>query len=393
MSGDRTLEDEFSDEMTVPTSGTGFVAKDLLGGDLAPSRLVRDPYPNFHGIVVDPDTNLVVMSDSNSKSLLVYDRASGDSSDGVTRPLRQIAGPATGLMFIAGVILDVVRQEIYTVANDIGDRITVFSSDAHGNVRPKRVLNVPHQAWGISLNPSRDEIAVTVEKSNMVVIYRREAKGGEAPLRIIRGAKTELEDPHGVYFDQINNEIIVANHGNKATGREYLSNWKDSFFRLDFTPEPYTGGHFYPPSITVHQGTARGDTEPLRIIQGSQTRLNWPMGLDVDPVHDEIAIANNGNNSVLIFRRTDEGDVAPVRMIHGAGIDHPVGVAIDSKNDEIWVTNYNNHSAVVFPRTANGNVAPRRIIRNAPVGTPTGGFGNPGAIAYDSRREEILVPS
>ena len=47
----------------------------------------------------------------------------------------------------------------------------------------------------------------------------------------------------------------------------------------------------------------------------------------------------------------------------------------------------------MFARTANGDVAPKRIVRNAPAGSPTVGFGNPGAVAYDSKRDEILVPN
>ena len=84
-----------------------------------------------------------------------------------------------------------------------------------------------------------------------------------------------------------------------------------------------------------------------------------------------------------------------MRMIAGdrTGILGPVGVAIDWQNDELWVTNYRDHSAVVFARTAEGNVAPKRILRNAPLGTPAVGFGNPGAVAYDSKRKEILVPN
>ncbi len=70
-----------------------------------------------------------------------------------------------------------------------------------------------------------------------------------------------------------------------------------------------------------------------------------------------------------------------------------MGVTFDTKNDELWVTNYRDHSALVFPRTATGNVAPRRVVRNAPAGAPAVGFGNPGAIAYDTRRGEILVPN
>jgi DNA-binding beta-propeller fold protein YncE len=119
------------------------------------------------------------------------------------------------------------------------------------------------------------------------------------------------------------------------------------------------------------------------------------MGVDVDTKHDEIAVANNGDSSVLVFSRTAAGDAAPVRILRGArtGIDQPMGVAIDAVNDELWVSNYNDHTALVFGRTAAGNVAPKRVIRNAPAGAPTGGFGNPGAVAYDTKRGEILVPN
>ena len=82
-------------------------------------------------------------------------------------------------------------------------------------------------------------------------------------------------------------------------------------------------------------------------------------------------------------------------MLKGAktGIHGPMGVTIDAKNDELWVANYGDHTALVFPRTASGDVAPKRIVRNAPAGSPTVGFGNPGAIAYDSKRDELLVPN
>jgi hypothetical protein len=52
-----------------------------------------------------------------------------------------------------------------------------------------------------------------------------------------------------------------------------------------------------------------------------------------------------------------------------------------------------NHRATVYPRTANGDVAPKRVIRSAPADKLAQAIGNPGGVAYDSRREEILVPN
>jgi DNA-binding beta-propeller fold protein YncE len=119
------------------------------------------------------------------------------------------------------------------------------------------------------------------------------------------------------------------------------------------------------------------------------------MAIQVDTEHDEITVANSGDSSIRVFDRAGRGDAAPVRVLKGArtGIRGPMGVTIDLKNDELWVANYGDHTALVFARTAAGNVAPKRIVRNAPEGSPTVGFGNPGAVAYDSTRDEILVPN
>jgi DNA-binding beta-propeller fold protein YncE len=117
------------------------------------------------------------------------------------------------------------------------------------------------------------------------------------------------------------------------------------------------------------------------------------MGVAVDEVNNEIIVANNGDSSILVFPRTANGDVPPKRVIRGplTGVKGPMGVAISK--DEIYVANFGDHTALVFPRLAGGNVRPRRIIRNAPAGRETSGFGNPYSVAYDTKRQEILVPN
>jgi DNA-binding beta-propeller fold protein YncE len=363
---------------------------DPMGGELPPIRMVSDPYPTFNGISLDPANNRVAMSDENRKSVLVYDRTGGDKSAAVTSPLRQILGPKSQIGYIAGIMFDPAHREIYAVNNDLDDRIVVFDEDARGDVTPKRRLFVPHQAWGLSLNPAADQFAISVQQLSMVAFYRREAAGLEAPLRIIEGTDTGLADPHGIHWDVKNHELIVANHGNSSVIASY-----SAYDAAVSTKALSAGGHFLPPSVTIFDDSAKGNAKPVRIIQGPRTHLNWPMGVDLDDQHDEIAVADNGDNSVVIFRRSDSGDAVPLRVIRGprTGISSPMGVAVDAKNDEIWVANYGDHTAAVYARTANGNVAPKRIIRNAPEGTPTGGFGNPYAVAYDSKRDQLLVPN
>ena len=359
---------------------------------LPPVRYVVDPYPTFNGIALDARNHRVLLSDENRKSLLGYDVSAGGTSPNVTRPMWQIIGPQTEVGFISGVEVDPDRREIYAANNDVEDRVVVFDYGSNGDLKPKRQLYVPHQSWGLSLNRSRGELAISVQQLSMIAIYRRDAKGMDAPLRIIKGSHTNMADPHGIRWDADHHEIVVANHGNSTEIVPYSA--YDAQTSAPATKDLF-GGKFVPPSIDVFDEAASGDAKPVRTIEGSNTKLNWPMGIDLDAAHEEIAVANNGDNSILIFRRTAQGNVAPVRTIRGpkTGISNPMGVAIDPERNELWVANYGDHTALVFARDAAGDVAPKRIIRNAPAGTPTGGFGNPYAVAYDSKRDQLLVPN
>jgi DNA-binding beta-propeller fold protein YncE len=367
--------------------------------DLPPVRMVVDPYPSFNGVVVDPASDLVMMSDTNRKSLLLYPRLAGSpTSTEPATPVQQIMGPQTGVGFVAGVAMDPVHRELFTVNNDVEDRMVVFDYDARGNAKPKRLLYVPHQSWGIAFNRKRDEIALSVQTPNMFVVFKRDAQKLDAPIRSVRGPRTEMADPHGIYFDETHNEVFVANHGNFRPG-ELITSYtaydaRES--RQERTGNAFSEtarGRFVPSSLTVYDGDAKGDVAPLRTISGPLSQIDWPMGVAVDEASDEIFVANNGDSSVLVFARTASGNVQPKRVIRGpaTGIKGPMGVAI--AKDEIWVANFGTHTALVFPRLAAGNVAPRRILRNAPAGKETSGFGNPYAVAYDTKRKEILVPN
>ena len=159
-----------------------------LGGDIIPVRQVADPYPVFNGIAIDPVNDVVAMSDVNRKSLLNYNRTA--ESGGITPPRRQVFGPLTNIGFVAGVLLDPQRREVYAVNNDIEDTMVVLPYDAQGNAEPSRILSIPHQAWGLAMSRSRDQIAITVELQEAVVIYKRDARNVTPPVRYIRGANT-----------------------------------------------------------------------------------------------------------------------------------------------------------------------------------------------------------
>jgi DNA-binding beta-propeller fold protein YncE len=123
--------------------------------------------------------------------------------------------------------------------------------------------------------------------------------------------------------------------------------------------------------------------------------LNWPAAMYMDPDRGDLYVANDMDDSILVFRATDTGNVAPTRIIKGSktGLKNPTGVFVDNQNREVWVSNMGNHSATAYPITANGDAAPLRTIRSAPAGKVSLSIGNPGAVTYDTKREQILVPN
>ena len=360
--------------------------KEAIGGDIRPVRSVYDPHPVYNGMAVDSQNGMVVMSDQNNGGILVYDVRSGSQERTTTTPKTHITN-AGG--FMAGVTVDPVNREIY-IANNDGGGLSVWSYDwTVQRPRALRELSAPHQAWGVSLDLKRDEIAVTSQQYQGISIYERTAKDADRPIRTIRGDKTMMADPHGVYLDGTRDEVVVANHGSWTEMRSYSADGPPLLVG------EYIPGRFEQPSIRVYKASADGNVAPIRSIQGKNSQLAWPMSLDVHEQSGELAVANYGSHEILVYSGSSKGDVAPMRKLGGdkTGISGPVGVSFDEKSNEIWVANYGDHSAVVFDAKASGNVAPKRIVRNAPAGTPTTGFTNASAAAYDSKRDQLLVPN
>ena len=377
-----------------------------LGGNVVPLRHVHDPYPVFTDIAVDPDANVLAVTDENLFSLRTYDRDL--SSNLVADPRTVVTGTKTGVDFICGVALDSLNRQIFAANNDTDSDVVVFNYDAQGNVPPVRSLRTASAGtWGVALDLTNNEMAVTVQHINKVEVYRREAKDDDKPLRIIQGQETGLSDPHGIFVDARNNELFVANHDSYhevLTGESERNADAATIARGTFEPgaQPRatlnlrpSKGRFVDPAITIYARNAQGNAIPRRVIRGPKTELSLPMKIFVDTVHNELFVANSGTNSILVFSRTANGDAAPIRKIQGpgTGLRKPVGLFVDTKNDEVWATNPEEHSATVYRRTAQGNAAPLRTLRGAPQGTPATGIGNPGGIAYDPLREQILVPN
>ena len=345
----------------------------------APLRFIKDPNPSFSGVAVDSDHNMLVVTDENLFQILEYDYHENTPTKArFSEPKRVISGTSTRAEMMCGVYIDPKTREIYVMNNDTQSYIPVFAPDQKGNVAPERYL-AGTRGFGIAADEERGLLYMT-NQSGTISVFPKQYTTETKPLRRIEGNNTLLEDPHGITLDTKNKLIYVSNFGNAdlkaADGRGRY-------------------GKFEAPSITVYPLDGEGDVKPIRRIQGSKTLMNWPSHIVLHVGRQELFVANDADSSMLVFKATDQGDVAPIRVVKGpkTGLKHPPGIALDEKLNEIYVANMGNSSVTVFPVTADGNVAPTRTVRGGPPDAVGLNIGNPGAVGYDSKREQILVPN
>ncbi|OFV98920.1 MAG: hypothetical protein A3H28_01985 [Acidobacteria bacterium RIFCSPLOWO2_02_FULL_61_28] len=176
-----------------------------------------------------------------------------------------------------------------------------------------------------------------------IAAFARLAKGGATPNRLVAGQDTKLSRTmHDIRYDAANDEFLVTNPFAQA--------------------------------ILIFAGGADGNQPPARIIQGPSTRIGDPDRLDVDPAHDEIIIPNE--TAILVFSRKASGNAAPLRVIEGPDtmLRRATSAAVDPVHNLIIVgLNQGGRrgtpgALLIFNRTDNGNVKPRAVIRGPKSG-------------------------
>jgi hypothetical protein len=165
-----------------------------------------------------------------------------------------------------------------------------------------------------------------------IAVFARLADKNAQPVRKIEGQKTLLgRTMHGLTYDEIHDEFSVPQQFAQA--------------------------------ILTFAGGANGETAPLRVIQGSMTRLEAPDRVVVDAVNDEIYVPEGDH--VLVFDRMAVGNVAPKRVLEGTDAD---AVGVDPINNLLVVGSRGGREDrevrfQVYDRTASGNAKPRWIVR------------------------------
>ncbi len=116
-----------------------------------------------------------------------------------------------------------------------------------------------------------------------------------------------------------------------------------------------------------------GEEKPLRVIQGPKTLMGGGMDTDnveIDPIHNEVYTTQRSSDSILAFSSRANGDVAPIRILHGpkTQLRYPRRVTVDPINNLLAVISA--QGILIFNRTDNGDVAPHCIISGPKTGLP-----------------------
>ena len=251
-------------------------------------------------------------------------------------------------------------------------QIATFARLADGNAQPVRKLEgqatkLGRTMHGIAYDPVHDEVLVPQPFAQAILTFRGGASGEAAPIRVLQGPLTKLEDPDKVDVDPIHNEIFVP-EGDK---------------------------------VLVYSREANGNVAPLRVIEGPDTMLGAD-AVGVDPVNNVIAVSGwvgrreEGNGSLLIFNRTDQGNVKPRAVIRGprTGLNGTFGIRMVPAKGYIlvancgpsWSLDYDPSFVGIWSIRDNGDVPPRWTI-----GGPFGMLKQPRGIDIDPKNKTILI--
>jgi hypothetical protein len=325
-------------------------AGNTINFDRSPVRVLRDTAPIYSSVAVDEKRNEVFLQDNNLWSIRVFSRLdNAKPGTPPTEARRVIVGNNTDVQFNSCVYIDPINGDVYSVENDIGDVIVTFGHDATGDAKPIRKLRVTHRAYAMAMDEENQEFFVSVQHPPQVAVYRRGAEGDEQPKRLLIGDKTQLSDSHGMAIDTKRKLLFVDNWGNIADdakpGSGRFGPPSITVYRLDADGDeaplriiqgPKTGLD-WPGAMSVDVDTGdlfvandmgqdlivfhsadQGDVAPSRAIQGPATGLRYPVGVFVDSKNKEVWATNIGNSTATVYPLTANGDVAPLRVIRSA---------------------------------------------------------------------------
>ena len=128
-------------------------------------------------------------------------------------------------------------------------------------------------------------------------------------------------------------------------------------------------------------------TEPVRVIAGDQTGLEFVCGMHLDQTTGDVYIINADTAAQMqVFTRSQEGNVPPARVLNTGHRIRGRGIAVDSDNQELFLASQHNAALAVFRLNAEEDEPPIRLLQ----GDRTR-LANPHGIAFDSQNGLLYI--
>lgn len=212
-----------------------------------------------------------------------------------------------------------------------------------------------------------DEFFVPVPFPQAILAFRGGANGEEAPVRVIQGPLTQLNYPDRLAVDTVHNEVFVPQDD----------------------------------SVLVFPSQANGNVPPLRVLKGPDTQLG-ASALAVDPLHNLLivggALRGGEGDRLLIFNRTDQGNVKPKAVIGGPNsqlksiggpfaVYPPTGkIVVSVRGGSVADLVAEDSFVGVWSINDNGDVPPQYRI-----GGPRGVLKMVRGVALNPKHKELIV--
>ncbi len=266
---------------------------------------------------------------------------------GAQTPVRTLYGQASHLSrTMHDIRYDAVHDEL-VVPVPYAQAIVTFRGGADGQEAPIRTIQGPKTGSigsRLDVDPIHNEIFTYSGTDNTVTVYAREANGDVAPIRVIKGSNTQIKRPYGIAVDPVNDLLVVGLNSNFGTDQPIAAEDTESLEKG---------------ALLIFNRTDNGNVRPRAVIRGpksgiiriNQIQLYPQRRLIVADMPGDISSMLPGEAFIGVWSYDDNGDVPPKWKIPAderTTLKKPLGVALNPKNKELIVSDLRNQGVLVF---------------------------------------------